>query len=168
MVTAAERRAAEADELEPTPPGSNGRAPNVATVDDLASLDAIFEGDDRPIVTVTVPEWGDKVFCLRAMKGTAMEAWARAIERSRGKSKDDNIQDFRAKLIVHSLVTPAGDRLVPAERRTDYEVKFRDRNTGAIQRLFTVAQKLSGLGEQDVKEMTAELKEIPENDSGSD
>lgn len=159
MVTAAERRAAEEEQPAVAPQ---------STVDDLAAFDAIFVGDDRPIVPVTVPEWGNKVFYLRAMKGTGMEAWARAIERSRGKSKDDNVQDFRAKLITSSLVTPSGDRLIPPDKRAAYEVKFRDRNTGAIQRLFDAARRINALGEEAVNEMTAELKDDPSGDSGID
>lgn len=145
-----------------------------APVTDLSSLDEALQGDDRPIVPVTVPDWLDaagrpRIFLMRGMTGTHRDAWSaqQVVRKEKGASTEVLLANFRADLIVRSLVNTEGDPLVPAGQRERYREALGTRSSAAIQVLFKAAQKLSGLDDADVKEMTEELKDDPSDASGS-
>lgn len=142
-----------------------GRTP---PIEDLAGLDEVFEGDDRPIEPVRVPEWGNRTLLLRGLTGAQRDELAVEAQDMKTKDREANLRNYRARLIVNSLVKPDGTQLVPKEQRAAYQVRFGSRSSAAIERLFQVAIKLSAVSDADIKEATEELKDAPSNEPGSD
>lgn len=98
---------------------------------------------------VAVPEWGGEVL-VRGMSGLERDRFEASCLDDKRQLKLDNI---RAKLVAACLVDENGKRLF-----SDAEVAALAAKSGAaLDRLFRVAQRLSGLAEADVKELAANL-----------
>lgn len=101
-----------------------------------------------PRTVLHIPELGGDVI-LQGMSGTDRDAWEQSLVRGRGKKRDVNLQNVRAKLVVRSLINEDGSRMF-----TDAEAPA----VGAIRvdvlnQLFEAAQKLSGVSDEDVDEL---------------
>lgn len=129
----------------------------------LLTADDILSADDIPQETVEVPEWGGAVL-VRGMTGIDRDGFEEAMTTSRGKDVTVNLRNFRAKLVARSIVDSEGRRLF-----TDDKVDALGRKSAiALQRVFTVAQRLSGLAPDEVEELTRELGEAQSAASGTD
>ena len=125
--------------------------------------DDILNVKDIAIELVEVPEWGGEVY-VKGMTGLERDAFEGSIVEIRGKGRRVNMANVRAKLAAQTLCDENGERLF-----TDADVKELGRKSAsALQRVFEVAQRLSGIGEEAVKELTGELEENPTEDSPSD
>jgi hypothetical protein len=116
-----------------------------------------------PTETVPVPEWGGSVI-VQGLSGTARDAFESTLVKQRGRKSESNLENFRAKLLVRSLVDEKGNLLfvekdIPALGR---------KSAIALERVYEVAQRLSRLTPEDVEELTEELGEDQSGDSGSD
>jgi hypothetical protein len=111
--------------------------------------DAILKVDDLPKERVEVPEWGGYVF-VKTLTGAERDAFEQSCVDVKSKGRSVNLQNLRARLLALSLCDDAGSRLF-----TVVDVEALGAKSGkALDRLFAVAQKLSGLGEKDVEELT--------------
>lgn len=129
----------------------------------LLSRDAILGASDIPRETVAVPEWGGSVI-VAGLTGTERDALEAAMLEQKGRDQRVNLANFRAKLISRAVVDADGKRLF-----SDADAVALGRKSAlALQRVFTVAQRLSGLAPDDVEELTAELKGDPSASSGTD
>ncbi|MFD8471881.1 hypothetical protein ACFV2E_07455 [Streptomyces globisporus] len=114
----------------------------------LLSKDQIAAADDRRWEDVDVPEWGGSVRLL-GLSGTERNAYQASLVvlGPNGSVQKMNLADQTAKLLAKSLVDENFDRLF-----TDKDVKSLGAKNGAVlQRLFEVAQRLSGLRKEDVE-----------------
>ena len=112
---------------------------------------------------VDVPEWGYRLR-VRSLTGTERDAFEISLLESRGKSREVNLRNMRAKLVAASVRKVDDSRVF-----TDGQVEaLGKKNAAALQRVFRVAQRLSGLAEDEVDELTAALGEDPSVGSGSD
>ncbi|MEU3203574.1 hypothetical protein ABZ702_06755 [Streptomyces cyaneofuscatus] len=114
----------------------------------LLSKDQIAAADDRRWEDVPVPEWGGSVRLL-GLSGTERNAYQASLVvlGPNGSVQRMNLADQTAKLLAKSLVDENFDRLF-----TDKDVKALGAKNGAVlQRLFEVAQRLSGLRKEDVE-----------------
>ena len=84
--------------------------------------------------------------------------------KDKHKSREINLRNMRAKLVAAS-VRKADDSRVFSDGQVEALGK---KNAAALQRVFRVAQRLSGLAEDEVDELTAALGEDPSVGSGSD
>ena len=124
--------------------------------------DDILNVKDIAIELVDVPEWGGQVY-VKGMTGLERDAFEGSIVETRGKGTRVNMANVRAKLAAQTLCDENGERLF-----TDADVKeLGKKSASALQRVFEVAQRLSGIGEDAVKELTGELEENPTEDSPS-
>ena len=106
--------------------------------------------------TVPVPEWGGEIY-VRGLSGTERDKFEASIITIRGTSQDVNMANVRAKLAAMAICDEFGKRLF-----TDADVKaLGEKSASALQRVFAVAQRLSGLGQQDVAELTEGIKGNP-------
>lgn len=96
--------------------------------------------------------------------GDQRDAFEVSLLESRGKSREVNLRDMRAKLVAAS-VRKADDSRVFTDGQV---VALGRKNAAALQRVFRVAQRLSGLAEDEVDELISELGEDPSVGSGSD
>ncbi len=107
----------------------------------MLSRDDILNSDDRPKETVSVPEWGGDV-TIQAMTGTERDEFERSIYH-------DGIKDFdniRAKLCVMSIVDDEGKKVFSLS-----DIKsLGEKNCKALDRIFGVAKRLSGIGSQEI------------------
>lgn len=115
---------------------------------DLLSLDDILKANDLASETVPVPEWGGAVL-VRGLTGEQRDAFEGSFFSGRGKDQKENFDNLRARLVAVSLVQPAG-----AEPVTPEKVKaLGGKSAAALDRVYTVCQRLSGLRPADVAEM---------------
>lgn len=123
----------------------------------------ILEADDIVKELVEVKEWGGEVW-VRGMNGAERDKFEASIVQTRGKDTTVNMVNIRAKLASMTICDEKGNRLF-----SDADiVKLSTKSAHALQRVFAVAQKLSGIGEDDVKELAEGLQENPLEDSASD
>ena len=115
----------------------------------LLTRDAILAAPDMLTEEVPVPEWGGTVL-VRGLTGTERDAFEEEMITGKGKNRDVNLANFRARLIVKSVVDKSGKRLFT---QADM-VALGGKSAAAIQRVFQVAMRLSGMSEEDVEELT--------------
>lgn len=128
----------------------------------LLSRDEILAADDLPRELVDVPEWGGAVY-VRTLTGEERDAFEAATVQSRGKRVDLNLRNIRARLVALAVVDEDGRRLF-----TDGDVAALGKKSAqALNTLFGVAQRLSGLTEADVEEMAKNSGSGQSDDSGS-
>jgi hypothetical protein len=132
----------------------NGKSP--------LTRDQILAAMDATIEAVDVPEWGGVVH-VRNMTGRQRDQF----ERSRYKMIGDKVEiiheNTRAALLAVSLCDANGTLLFTKE---DIEA-LGEKNGAALDRLFDVAQRLSGLRSQELEDKIKNLKRVPSVDSGT-
>ena len=129
----------------------------------LLTRDAILQVQDLPTERVHVPEWGGDVL-VRALTGAERDRFEQSIVEQRGKSTRMNLQNIRAKLVALTVVDEQGNRIFK-----DEDVKWLgNKSAAALDRIFEVAQRLSGLRDEDVEELAKNSESDLSDDSTSD
>lgn len=128
--------------------------------------DLIAQADDRPFEDLDVPEWAVKVR-VQGLSGTERDRFeARIVEiRNSGRDVQAKLDNFRSKLLVLCLRDPeTGERIF-----TDNDVSILGRKSGlVVQRLFKVAQRLSGMDEGAIERAEGNSETDPSDSSISD
>lgn len=129
----------------------------------LLSRDAIKSADDRVVEQVPVPEWGGEVL-VRSLSGKERDHFESSIVQQRGNRQVVNMKNARARLVVLSVVDANGDRMFG-----DADIAWlTEKSAAALQRVFNVAQRLSGITDEDLEEMKEDFGEGPTGSSPSD
>ena len=111
--------------------------------------ESILGSEDLAREEVQVPEWGGSIY-VRCMTGTERDAFECEVYANRGKELQVNTENFRARLLVRTLVDEKGDRIF-----ADADIGALGQKSGkALDRLYSVAKRLSGLSPKDVDELT--------------
>lgn len=122
----------------------------------LLTRENILAADDLGRELVSVPEWGGDVY-VRGLTGKERDAFEAGMIDQRGKSQTVNLQNIRAKLAGLSICDENGKRIF-----TDADLAaLAGKSAVALNRVFEVARRLSGLGDDDVKELAKELEDNP-------
>jgi hypothetical protein len=117
------------------------------------SRDAIRGLSDVKSEEVCIPEWDNAYVMVRGMTGAERDAFEQSNIVGKGKNRDVNLRNYRAKLVIWSVVDEDGKRLF-----TDADAEWLgDKSAAALSRIVDVASRLSGISEQDVEELTGEL-----------
>lgn len=116
----------------------------------------------KDIKIEAVKAWGGTVY-VKGMTGRERDQFEASIIRTKGRNQTINLQDVRAKLCVLTICDENGVRLfedadIPA---------LSEKSAGELQKVFEVAQRLSGITEEDVDELTEGLKDNPFGGSAS-
>lgn len=112
----------------------------------ILNREAILKADDLKRETVSVPEWGGDVV-LRAMTGAERDAFEQSLFTGDGDAKKFSSENVRAKLLVRCIVNEKGERVF-----SDADVSMLGGRSGAVlDRLYDVAQRLSGIGKRDLE-----------------
>lgn len=125
----------------------------------------IQQADDFQISDpIPCPEWGaDCVLYVKGISGAERDSFEEACFIKRGKRRELSLQDVRAKLIVLAACEKDGK---PVFRPGDE--KWLTRKSGKVlDRLFSVAQKINGITEEDIEEIAGNSASVPNGDSGS-
>lgn len=132
----------------------------------ILSRDQIQRAEDQQTRTVPVPEWGGDVL-VRGMSGKERDAFEDATLQQRGKgrnmTREANMRNFRARLVVETVVDEAGRRLF---NKSDLEW-LGDKSAAALQRVFNAATELSGMRDEDVDELMGNSPDDPNDASTS-
>ena len=130
----------------------------------VMNRDAILQSEDRQFEVVDVPEWGPGAQVrVSSLSGSERDTFEASITVRRGTDVTVNLVNARAKLCVLTIVDAEGSRLF-----TDDDVfELGKKNATALNRVFEVAQRLSGLTEDEVKEAVASFAPDPAEGSSS-
>ena len=121
----------------------------------LATQDIIEE-------LVEVPEWKGTVR-VRGLTGRERDAYEASLIDQRGRSTKANMQNARAKLVVLSVFNADGSRKFNEAQISEISAK----SASALNRIWKKALELSGMGDEDVEELTLGFDDAPSEPSTS-
>ncbi len=114
----------------------------------MAIRDLLLGANKPPTETVSLPELKTSVI-VRGMTGSERDAFEASCIEGRGKKRDVNTKNIRARLVAFCCVDDKGDRVF-----SDGDAKqLGDVRADLLDRIFSVAQRLSGMSDQDVDEL---------------
>ncbi len=144
---------------EPTPEYLRDAADTiVAEVNRRVALIAsdIFAVSDLEPEWLDIPEWNGGLF-VRPMTGLERDNYEQSLVRGKGANREMNIANARAKLVVMVAVNEAGESVF-----TKGDVKrLGEKSSAALNRIFELATKQSGMSEQDIEELTEDFDSDP-------
>jgi len=130
----------------------------------LLTKGEILAADDNMTEDVEVPEWGGTVR-VKGLSGKDRDRFETTIFKSGGKGKTDgDFSNMRARLVTLTVVNDKNVRIFSF----DDAVKLGRKSALALDKVFAVAQRLSGLRKEDVDKIQKNLKEDPKDNSISD
>lgn len=124
--------------------------------------EAILQANDIQREEVNVPEWGGVVL-VRGLTGKERDLLEASMIKGKGKNTSVNLENLRAKVVARSIVDESNNRIfgdadIPA---------LAQKSAAALNRVYAVAQRLSGITEEDVDELTKNSETVQSEDSGS-
>lgn len=123
---------------------------------------AIFAVPDLQYEDVYVPEWGGTVR-VRGLTAAERDAYEASILDQRGRGTRVNMRNARAKLVVLSVVDGEGRRVF-----ADGDAEpLGEKSAAAIDRIFAVAARLSGITDRDMEELVEDFTSGQSGDSFS-
>lgn len=130
--------------------------------------DAILRASVLRTEEVKVPEWADPetgadTVLVRELRGRERDEWEASLAVQRGKQMVPDVANLRAKLVARCVVD--GD-LEPLFTQQDVAA-LGELSAAALDRVFDVAAKLSGLNENDLEEMAKNSGTAPDGGSSS-
>ena len=110
----------------------------------MLTRDQILMCDDLPREIIQVPEWGGEVQ-VRTMTGADRDAFEASLINKDNQS-GGRLENVRARLVSLALCDESGGRLF-----NDADViSLGQKSAKALDRVFTVAQRLNGIGADQV------------------
>lgn len=126
------------------------------------SKEAILAVNDVQFEDVAVPEWGGTVR-VKSLSGSERDALEASMIEGKGKNANVNLANLRAKLVARSIVDGEGRRIF---EDTDI-AELGKKSAAALNRVYEVAQRLSGITQEDVDELTKNSEAAQSEGSGS-
>lgn len=128
----------------------------------LLTREEILKANDIKTESVSVPEWGGDVM-VRGLTGAQRDDYEATLIRMKGTDAQMNLRNARAKLVQRSCVDADGALLF----NEDDVVALSRKSAAALERVFEVAQRLSGLSKSDIDDLTKNSGSSQSEDSGS-
>lgn len=116
----------------------------------------ILAKEDLKTEDVFVPEW-DAWVKVRTLNASERDHFEAGTVQRNGKKTTTNLENIRARLCLLCLVDENGERLFQEEDTYPLGGK----SAAALDRIFTVAQRLNGLRDEDVEELAGNLPAGP-------
>jgi hypothetical protein len=129
-----------------------------------------------PWERVDLPEFGPgKYWIVQGMGGTERDAWEKSLIKGRGKKRDIETENVRAKLVVKTVKQPPDDfdsssgkgeapRMPRLFQDSDATMVGQAR-VDVLTRVYEVAQRLSGVSDEDADELERASAAADGNDS---
>lgn len=114
----------------------------------LLSKADILAAQDIPVREIYIAEW-DADVRVKGLNARERDDYESSITVGKGKNRDVQMRNMRAKLIVRCLV---GDDNKPIFSEADVDA-LGEKSAAAIEKIFDVARELSGLSENDMEEL---------------
>ena len=117
---------------------------------------AILAADDRPYKDVEIPEWGGIEVRVRGASGAVVDAHDASMFGIRASMNGANgggelsvnmATNYRSRFLVGCLFDPETDEPLPITAE-----QLGQKSARVVNRLFGIAQRLSGAGEQAVED----------------
>ena len=124
---------------------------------ELLTKEQIFATDDIVTKEVEVSEWNGAVL-IKSLTAKQRDLFEASILEDKGDNKKVILKNIRAKLVQRTAVDAEGKLLFFV---TDIDA-ISEKNASPVDKLFTVAQELSGLTKKDVEDLSAPQKEEEE------
>jgi len=125
----------------------------------------ILAQDDLKTEDVQVPEWGMAWVRVRTLNASERDHFEASTVVRNGKKTTTNFENIRARLCLLCMVDPeTGERLFQEEDTFPLGGK----SAAALDRIFTVAQRLNGLRDEDVEELAKNSSAGQPDDSPTD
>lgn len=128
----------------------------------MLSKEDILKADDLEREECEVPEWNGSVI-VRALNGRERDDYEASCVQQRGNNMHRNLANVRAKLVVRSVIDEDGNRLFEDRDANALGLK----SAAALDRVFTVAARLSRLSDEDVDELAGNFSDDPNDGSSS-
>lgn len=117
--------------------------------DQFLSKDEILGMDDIPMEEVTVPEWKGRTVLVCGLTAAGKNAYQASLLEIKGSSRRVRMENALAKLLVLTIVNRQRQRLFT---ESDIE-RLGTKSAAALERLATVANRLSGMDEKENAEL---------------
>lgn len=128
----------------------------------LTSAEEILATDDEQTDYVNVPEWGGKVK-VRGLMGVERDKYETGFVKFQGNQRIVDLTNARARLVAAAIIDEKGKRVF-----TDAQVeRLGKKSSIALTRVFERVQELSGMNENDIKELVTVLGNAPSGSGGS-
>ena len=124
----------------------------------------ILAQDDLKYEDVEVPEWGGAMVRVRSLNASERDRFEASTVQRNGKKVTTNLENIRARLVLLCLVDEKGERLF--DEGDTYPLG--GKSAAALDRIFTVAQRLNGLRDEDVDELAKNSNGDPADASLTD
>ena len=124
---------------------------------------AFFRDTKLPRETVHIAELGGDVI-VQGLTGKQRDAFEASCIQTKGSRRTLNLVDSRAKLVMLSVINPDGSRMFQSSDVAQLSAM----PAFIVDRLFSVAQRLSGITEQEIEDLGKLLGEGPDEPSPSD
>lgn len=124
----------------------------------IFNREQILAVNDIPVEMIRIPEWEQKGgpqawVRVRGLTGKERDRYEESVTVGKGRNKDVNYRNARAKLVVLCVVDESGNRIF-----TDADVTaLGNKGALALERIFDVGRRLSGLTDTDVEELTEDF-----------
>lgn len=132
----------------------------------LLTREQILSADDLKTEEVAVPEWGGSVL-VRTLTAHERDVFEDGLVQTKGKGRNQTremqLADVRAKLAALTIVNGEGHQVF---NKTDV-VDLGKKSAGALNRVWDVASRLSGMSNEDVDELLGNSETAPDEPSPS-
>lgn len=129
----------------------------------ILTREKILNAVDIHFEIVPVPEWGGEVW-VRSLSGSERDAFEASIVEFKGKKTAVKIQNIRAKLAALTMVDSDGPKAKRLFSDADVLILGK-KSASALDRVYTVAQRLSGISDEDIEELEKNSGPTPDDDS---
>lgn len=127
----------------------------------LLTKSMILSAQDIVREKVEVPEWGGAVL-VQGLTGRERDEVEASMITGKGKNAHVKLDDLRAKLCARAMVDENGVRLF-----SDADIPaLANKSAAALNRVYEVAQRLSGITQEDVEELTKNSETVQSGASG--
>lgn len=114
----------------------------------MLTREKILQANDLQVEEVAIPEWADSVL-VRGMTGAERDRFESSFLGKDGKLAPSTMQNLRALMVRMTVVDEAGKHLFADTDIQELGLK----SASALQRIFVVAQRLSGLSSKAIEEL---------------
>ena len=121
----------------------------------------ILTQQDMVTEDIQIPEWGDAWVRVRTLSASERDHFEAGSRVGVGKKAKFNQEHFRARLCLLCLIDEEGNRLFDEGDTFPLGAK----SAAAIDRIFTVAQRLNKFTDEDVDELTKNSQPDQSEDS---
>jgi hypothetical protein len=114
----------------------------------LLSRDALLQAKALPRERVYIKELGGEVI-IQGMTGKQRDEWESSLVKQRRNRRELDTRNVRARLVARCMVNDDGSRMFSDEEAD----QLGDIRVDVLGHLFEVAQRLSGVTDEDVDEL---------------